>query len=198
MDKIVNDALADGLPLDEAEKKLDSDKGFSEAMKVANKLPLMQLDGAFAYSDAFADNSFNNRRFNRWALWGSFAINADFKNEKQDNHSLSFIFLTKTMRDNVLKDTSNNIFIETNSFDFGGKLEYSINRLSLSIEYIKRNYNDIKSINSERTVGLIQYKISDNLYATGTYGKNFGDFKNVFSLIGLNWGFGNSKLSTSK
>ncbi|MCA2856522.1 MAG: hypothetical protein IM449_16930 [Microcystis sp. M065S1] len=197
-DRIINDALHNGNSLNEAEKKLDSDKSYNEAIKIAEKLPLLQFDAAFAYSDAFSDNSFNNRRFNRWALWGSFAINADFKSEKQDNHSLSFIFLAKALRDNVLKDTSNKIFTEANSFDFGGKLEYSINRLTLSIEYINRNYNDMKSINSERTVALIQYKISDNLYATGTYGKNFGNFNNVFSLLGLNWGFGNSKLSTSK
>lgn len=193
------------LTLEQIEKMLDDDKIYKEALNVANKLPLLQLDGAFAYSNAFADNSFSNRRFNRWALWGSFAINADFKKERQegqnakktqDIHSLSFIFLIKTLRDNALTDTSHFVFSETNALDYGGKIEYNINRLSLSIEYIKRNYDNNDHLNSERTVGVIQYKISDNLYATGTYGKNFGNFKNVFSLLGLNWGLGNTKLKT--
>ena len=208
--KVINKALLEAskriddlqnepnLSLEELEKKLDADNIYKEAIKIANKLPLLQLDGAFAYSDAFTDNLFNNKRFNRSAIWTSLAINADFKNKNQDNHSLSFIFLAKHLRDNILKDTSDFIFLKTNAYDFGGKIEYNINRLCISVEYVKRNYNTDKNLNSDRTVGIIQYKISDNLYATGAYGKNFGDFNNVFSLIGLNWGFGSSKLSTSE
>lgn len=184
------------IPIDELEKNIDADTTYMKALKVANKLPLLQLDAAFAYSDAFLGNSFSKRRFNRMAGWVSLAINADLKKENQDNHSLSLILLVKTTRDNVLKDTIKYIFNEDHSLDFGGKIEYSINRFNLALEYINRSYDSNKNFNSERTVGLIQYKINDNLYATGTYGKNFGNINNVFSLIGLNWGFGTSKLST--
>ena len=79
----------------------------------------------------------------------------------------------------------NNEYISQNFYDFGGKLELEFKKLSVAYEYIYR-INDIS--NTFRSNGIVKYKISDQLYLTGAFGKNFGDNNNLISLLGLNWG----------
>jgi hypothetical protein len=182
---------------EELEKKLNNDKVKISNMKILEELPLIQIDAAFAYSEVIPDNEYNNKRFNRSGFWLNASLNTfsggENKNGLSDN--LSFLGSVRFITDNVLAENSTDVFKRNNAFDYGGKIEYSIKAFSISIEYLKREYSDNSNLNSERTVGVLQYKISDGVYFTGSYGKNFGEVKNLFTLFGINYGFGNSKLS---
>jgi hypothetical protein len=180
---------------EQLEKNLDADKVYQDNIKMLQAAPVFQLDAAYAYSEAFLNNQYSDNRFNRSGLWLSATLSAASLNKaKTDN--LSFIFLGRAIWDNALTDTAKNVFTRKNAYDFGGKIDYTIGRLSISFEHLSRVYSKTSSLNSNRTVGIIQYKINDNLYATGTYGENFG-VNNLITLLGLNWGFGDSKLNVS-
>ncbi|MCI9843311.1 hypothetical protein [Flavobacterium pectinovorum] len=179
------------------EENIKKDTLIQNYLKELDDLPLLQVDVAFAYSEAFPDNTTKDKRFNRSGLWMTAALNAFSVDKAELNDNLAFILCTRFINDNVLKEGSLDVFKKENAFDLGFKLEYSIKDLSISYEYIKRDYSDKSNLNSERKVGAIQYKISDGLYVTGAYGTNFGIDKNLFTLFGINYGFGKSSLKTN-
>lgn len=178
----------------EIEQNIDNDKEIQECYKKMEEFPIFQLDGAFAYSDALPNNQSNNRRFNRSGFWLNAAINLSGLDEPNLNDKLTLMVSTRFISDNILEPASINTFKRENAFDFGYKLEYSLKQLSISIEHLNRTYSSNSSYNTERTVAVLQYKINDDLYFTGTYGKNFGEVNNQFTLFGLNYGFGKSSL----
>jgi hypothetical protein len=182
----------------ELEKALDDDKDIQSYYKTFAELPVFQLDGAFAYSEALSNNQSDNRRFNRSGVWlnGAYNINNLKVDDNLLNGSFSIIGSVRYISDNVLEINTTDIFNRTNAFDYGGRIQYTIKDFSISYEYLKRKYSDNSSLNSDRSVGLMEYKINDNLYFTGTYGKNFGEVNRVFTLFGINYGFGESKLKT--
>lgn len=179
---------------DTIESILNNDKIYQQAIQSLSVTPLFQLDGAFAFSEAFANNKYKNHRFNRSGFWLNAALSAASLS-KAKNDNLSFIFLTRILWDNVLTDTAVNKFTRKNAYDFGGRVDYSIGRFSVSVEHLNRIYTSSGASNSKRTVGTIQYKVNDNLYITGTYGENFGTGNNLITLLGINWGLGSSPLS---
>jgi hypothetical protein len=188
---------------DELEKLIDKDQEFLDNINLLRSLPLLQWEVAYAYSHAFKENEFSQDRFNRSGFWTTIAINAPLgKKEttaagttKNNNHFISFIGHLKLSKDNVLTDTLAQVFNKKSFTDFGGKIEYNLKRFTVSAEYVSRKYKDVSEVDSDRTAGCFQYKINDNLYVAATFGRNFGDFRNVFTVLGLNWGFGKSSLT---
>ncbi|WP_163398281.1 hypothetical protein [Flavobacterium fluviatile] len=178
------------------EESIKKDTLIQNYLKELDDLPLLQVDLAFAYSEAFPDNTTKNKRFNRSGLWMNAALNAFSIDKAELNDNLAFILCTRFISDNVLEEGFSDVFKRENAFDLGFKLEYSIKDLSISFEYIKRDYSDRSNLNSERKVGTVQYKISDGLYVTVAYGTNFGIDKNLFTLFGINYGFGKSSLNS--
>ncbi|NHM08033.1 DUF3450 domain-containing protein [Flavobacterium sp. CYK-4] len=181
-------------------KAMNEDKEIQRYRGQIESLPTVQIDAAYAYSIAIPDNDYEQQRFNRSGFWLTAAVNYNTfidnqeKNENANNHRLSLIGVVRAIEDNILKDTTTSRFERESCYDYGYKLEYSFKKLSLGIEYLLREYKNNSAENSKRTVGLLQYKISDGVYLTGSYGKNFGTVNNLFSLFGINYGFGNSKL----
>lgn len=174
---------------------IDKDPDVKAFYKLTEEKPAFQLDAAFAYSEAYPDNSYANRRFNRSGVWFTGTLN--FKGlDESTNDRFSLLFSGRLLQDNVLTDAVAGSFERKSAFDFGFKLEYALQKLTLGVEHISRSYSDAESIDSKRTVGILQYKISDDLYFTGTYGQNFGPDKPLFTLFGVNFGFGKEKLST--
>ena len=83
---------------------------------------------------------------------------------------------------------------ERTNFDFGGRLEFEFGAIAVSFESVYRRVSSHPELNTSRNVGIVQYKLSGNLFLTGTFGKNFGDTDNLVSFLGLNWGFGKTAL----
>jgi len=189
------DAIIDASP-EVLEKKLETDKETQKNLMMLNELPLFQIDGAFAYSEAIPGNTYENKRFNRSGFWLNASINTFSLDKERLQDNLSIMGSIKFIRDNTLVDNSVDEFKSSKATDYGFKIEYTIKQFSISIESLKRKYSNKSDLNSDRTVGVLQYKISDNLYFTGTYGKNFGIENNLISLFGINYGFGKSSLKT--
>ncbi|WP_264564952.1 hypothetical protein [Flavobacterium sp. N3904] len=176
------------------EANIKKDTLIQNYLKELDDLPLFQVDAAFAYSEAFSGNQTENKRFNRSGLWMNATLNAFSINKEELNDNLTLMLYSRFISDNVLVPNTTNTFERQNAFDIGFKMEYSIKGLSISFEYLKRDYSNDSSLNSERRVGTLQYKISDALYLTGSYGTNFGNTNNLFTLFGINYGFGKAAL----
>lgn len=154
--------------------------------------PLFQVDIAFASADMFADNKYDNRKFFKNAFW----INAGLNLPVSNNGYLYIIGYARAGKENLLTDTAKRVFVRDAHFDLGVKLEYEQNKFSVGFEHIQRIYDNRTQYNGRRTVLIVQYKIDNNLNLYGTYGKNFPEFNNLFTLFGINWAFGNGLLKT--
>ena len=84
--------------------------------------------------------------------------------------------------------------------DVGGRLVWRLNtRFSTSFELLRRKAPDTVGVNEEsvqdsnRTAGLLEYRIQDDLVLFGTFGQDFEKAtgaKPLVTLLGLNFGFG--------
>jgi hypothetical protein len=152
--------------------------------------PLFQLDFAYAAANMFADNKYENRKFYKKAAW----LNASFSVPVNKGDYLHAILYGRLGDENILIDTVKNIFNRNSMLDYGIKVEYEKDKFSLAFEYIKRKYKDLGKLDGERAVGILQYKIDNNLMLFGTYGKNFPNLNNLFTSFGINWSFGSKSL----
>ncbi|PSK91153.1 hypothetical protein [Taibaiella chishuiensis] len=162
--------------------------------------PLFSVDIALATSMGFANNNFNDNHLYRTGGW----ITACFSKplDKNSEQSLSALYKAKHYLNlyglfRVLSEentTDFKSFTTQTNIDFGGRLEFELNSVAISFETVYRAVANDKSSSTVRNVAIVQYKLSDNLFLTGTFGKNFGDQNNLVSFLGLNWGFGKTAL----
>ena len=178
------------------ETNIKKDTLIQNYLKELDDLPLFQVDAAFAYSEAFPENKTDNKHFNRSGVWINATLNAFSFDHEELNDNLTLMMCSRFISDNISNTNMANEFERQNAFDFGFKIEYSIKELSLSFEYLKRDYSNNSNLNSERRVGTLQYKMSENLFLTGSYGTNFGSDNTLFTLFGINYGLGKSGLKS--
>ncbi len=162
--------------------------------------PLFSVDVALATSMGFANNNFNDNHLYRTGGW----ITACFSKplDKNSENSLSALYKTKNYLNlyglfRVLSEentTDFKSFTTQTNIDFGGRLEFELSNVAISFESVYRAVVNNKSASTVRNVAIVQYKLSDNLFLTGTFGKNFGDQNNLVSFLGLAWGFGKTAL----
>lgn len=84
---------------------------------------------------------------------------------------------------------------QTRLMDFGGRALYPVDKWGLSIEYINRQVVNGNFKSYDRLAGVVEYKISDTLFLTATYGKNFDENNNIIALLGINFGFSTQDLT---
>ena len=188
----------DGTPLspDAIEEALNGDAEYKSLSKsLAEELtakPVFQLDVAYAYSEAFKNNTYSDHRFNRGGFWANAVLSTPLSKKVKDY--LGAILFYRNLKDNVMF-IPNSLFNKKSASDIGLRAEYTNGNLAVSFEYLKRKYSGGSELDSERSVGILQYKVTDGLYIFGTFGKNFGKINNVFTVFGLNWGFGGTPLA---
>ncbi|MCI3937871.1 hypothetical protein MQX03_11720 [Chryseobacterium aahli] len=155
--------------------------------------PLLSVDFAGGYSTFFSDNKFSNNQFGKLGFWMTLNTGFDFTDIEKPNveKKLNFYGIARYLEDGTTLDT-NQQFLRTKNFDFGGKAEFIYNRFSISYEYIYR-VNDLE--NTFRSSGLLAYKVSDKVYINAAFGKNYGDKDNLISFLGLNWGLDSERKS---
>jgi len=91
----------------------------------------------------------------------------------------------RLLRDESQIDPATLDYLKNEYVDIGGKVEFQFKKISISGEYINRNGDD----KDHRLVGILQYKVMDNLFLSGGYGKNFEtDSGDLLTLFGLKWG----------
>lgn len=113
----------------------------------------------------------------------------DLSNDKDPQYDILAIY--RSINDQELKQTQN---------DYGGKLLFHFGKINIGGEYLWRNYQNSSTANAtERYDLIIEYKLDEDFYLTGSIGKDFDsnpltltNNPNMIAIFGINWGFGNS------
>ncbi|MBE5321086.1 hypothetical protein IM793_18110 [Pedobacter sp. MR2016-19] len=171
----IEDALAD----------LDTTK-----IKVLQKMyagllenPIFTIDVAGAIGGGSNTNSFHDAKINRWAAWLSF-------NWRPKGDNFYITALTRYMNNEKFEDYT----AKADLLDIGTRLNYDILNICVSLEYLQR-FNLSKNNDSDNRIAIIgSYKLSDNIYFTTTFGKNFSETNNIIALAGINFGISKSKI----
>lgn len=179
-------------------KEMDTLSEVKAFYKTLEEAPLFQLDAAFAYSEAYPDNSYGSRQFNRSGAWLTGTLNFKGIDQFSNRDRFSVLFTSRYLQDNVLEDATLLTFNREKVLDWGMKLEYAFEKLIIGVEHLQRSYTDAVIGNSKRTVGNLQYEIAKDLYFTGSYGQNFGEGKPLFALFGINFGIGKASFKTEE
>lgn len=160
--------------IEESKTKMPED--FSDMLKN----PIITLDAAAAYSDLFPTNEVSKHQSDRFGAWSTLTF--------RYGSMIKAYGFVRYIRDNsVYNNALGNYSSNFEFFDSGGKLQLDYKQFSIGYEYINRNGDG----NDFRSVGMVQYKINDNIYITGGFGKNFEreDGKDLLALFGIRWGF---------
>lgn len=156
--------------------------------------PVFAVDFAIAYNTFFTNNDFSTNQFGRFGTW--LTVNYSQILNKDNTNYLNIYGIGRYLEDGTMKNTNGKFVIE-NFFDFGAKIELEFKSLSFGYEYIYRSNNTIETY---RSAGQLKYRLSDKLFLTGAFGKNFGTTNNLVSILGINWGIttGNEKANIQK
>lgn len=166
---------------------IDSVENSDSLITMVEKLkekPIFAIDGAVAYNAYFSDNNFSSNQSGRFGAW--LTLNYSYRFSKNSTNYLNIYGVGRYISDNTNVD-EDMVGDRTDYFDFGGKFELEFDKLTIAYEFIHR-IND--SGDSYRSAGLLKYKINDNIYLTGAFGRNFGETENLITLLGINWGIG--------
>ncbi|RPD38708.1 hypothetical protein [Chitinophaga barathri] len=176
----------------EAGDKIDSLRQTIED-HIAQK-PAFQWDLAGAYATyGIADTAWKTGRVGIWSTLSlNLLLNAHGESTKQNYLTISAY--TRYMYDNYT--TEKGFITNSNSFDVGGRLSFEFDPLSIGFEAVHRNYVVEGDLQSQRVIGFLNYRVGKDLYLNGAFGSDFGmDKSRILALFGLNWGFGNEKLT---
>lgn len=162
--------------------KNDISAAHSKLSEAIIQKPVFAIDFAIAYNTIFTNNDFSTQQFGRFGTW--LTLNYSQKLNKDNSNYLNFYAIARYLQDGTSKDNIGEFVIQ-DFYDFGGKIEFELNKFSLGYEYIYRSNN---SIETNRSTGQLKYRIADNVLLTGAFGQNFGDNNNLVSMLGINWG----------
>lgn len=149
--------------------------------------PKFALDFAYAGNWSFAEGAFSNHDFNRSGAW----LTLNWSNKVNEGNYITLYGVARWLYDRKILNSE---IVSTNSMDWGARLEFQLNNLSLSYEWLQRRNNDLAT-KTVRSSGYLRYKISDDLYLTSALGRNFGDTNNLISQFGILYGGGKQSVT---
>lgn len=145
--------------------------------------PLFNIDIAAAIGASATNNSYSNLSLNRWAIWTSF-------NFRPKGYDFYFTAVTRYINSDNFEGAEKSADI----VDLGSRFNYDISKFTVSLEYIQR-FNTTFNRNDDFRIATIgSYKLSDNVFITATFGKNFNEVNNIIALAGVNFGFSKKKV----
>jgi hypothetical protein len=160
----------------------------NEISQILKRRAVLALDWACAYDRCFANSTFSSSAFGRFGTWLTLNVSKGLGKSAEPTAYLNVYALTKYLRDALpARDGSRTT---KDSFDAGGKLEFESQALSIGYEYVYRRGDPTTTF---RTNGTVKYQLSDQLFLTAAFGKNFGDTGNLISLLGINWGLSSGR-----
>lgn len=145
--------------------------------------PLFNVDLAAALGASSETNSYSELELNRWAIWTTF----NFRPKGDDFY---FTILTRYINNEKFEEAR----IKADLVDLGTRLNYDISKFTISVEYIHRLNLTSDIFDDYRLAAIGSYKLSDNVFITSTFGKNFTEINNIIALAGLNFGFSQKKV----
>lgn len=162
-----------------------------EINDLINEKPIFSWDVAAAYATyGIGDSSWQTGRKGAWTTLATYIPLS--KGDAATKSYLAVNIAGRYLYDSYYKNELG-IVEKANSVDFGGRAGLEFDRISFGCESLYRYYNG-KSGSANRTVGYINYRISDNLYINGAFGKSFESTNKLVALFGINWGFGSESV----
>ncbi len=159
---------------------------------IINRKPLFSWDIATAYAlYGIGDSVWQSGRYSAWTTMSTY-IPLVFDEENSYKNYFNLNISVRYTLDNYYKNEKSEI-VKNNSLDIGGKAALEFNALSIGIESLYR-YNNNVANSQNRTVGIINYKVGDNLYVQGAFGKNFNVPDKLVVFFGIKWGFGSETI----
>ena len=145
--------------------------------------PIVNIDFAAAIGGGSATNSFDDIALSRWAAWLSL-------NWRPQANNFYLTTLVRYINNEKYEDQ----LLEADLMDVGTRLNYDISNFSLSLEYLQRLNFTTDDFDGYRLAVIGSYKLSDAIYLTTTFGKNFSEVNNIIALAGVNFGFSKNKI----
>ncbi len=148
--------------------------------------PILSIDIASALAGGTDTRVTEDITLSRWAAWANLNWRPNADN----------FYLT------ILSKYTRNVEFEgydpdTDLADLGTRFNYDFVPFTVSLEYIQR-LNLTEDIYDDYRLAIVgNYKISDSLYLTTTFGKNFTDVDNIIALAGINFGLSKRKITAS-
>jgi hypothetical protein len=158
----------------------------SQIADILKRHALFSLDGAVAWSGFFLDNQYANDHFGRFGSWLTVHVSKVLDPKQEHQNYLNIYAIGRYLADATQRNEAGD-FTTHNFIDAGGKLELEFRKLAIGYEYLYRTNPD-NSTHTYRSNGLLKYRVSDQLFLTAAFGRNFGTENNLISLLGLNWG----------
>jgi hypothetical protein len=155
----------------------------NELAEILKRRALFAVDGALGYNHFFPDNNYSSGHFGRFGAWLTMNYSQILDKKSSDKNYLNIYAIGRYLSDGTKMEDDK--YVVQNFYDFGGKIELEFRKISVAYEYIHR-IND--NTNTFRSNGILKYKLTDQLFLTGAFGKNFGNNNNLISILGLNWG----------
>jgi hypothetical protein len=144
--------------------------------------PEFNIDVAAAFGSASVTNSFDDLEFSRWAAWLSLNI-------RPKGDYFYFTVLARYLNNENFKEYNTTADL----IDIGTRLNYDIYKFCISLEYLQRMNITSSNYDDYRIAVIGSYKLTENLFITSTFGKNFTDVSNIIALAGINFGFSKGK-----
>lgn len=161
---------------------IDTAKLASLSKEYSNFLkPAFTIDLAAAYGGSSISNSIQDLAADKWAVW----ISATFRPRGGDFYITGLGRYSKALLTDIASDDQ--------ILDLGARINYEWSNFSISGEFLSRSNAQVKTESFYRYALIGAYKISENLYVTGSMGKNFEEINNLFMVGGVNFGFSESK-----
>ena len=160
----------------------DFKRVYDELNQAINIKPLLTVDLALAYSTLLNNNNSDfSDTLGRYGAWLSTDLALGFANN--GNNYIHIYTVARYLKDGLNIDANNQLF-NTQIYDFGGKLEIEIDKLSVGYEYLTREGDT----DEYRSIGTARYRVSNSITLTGGFGKNFRSGDDTISLLGVKWG----------
>lgn len=168
--------------LPENKEKIDS---LREAYVKYTQAPIISIDLAVALGGSSTINSYDSLDLNRWAMWLTF----NWRPKGDD-------FYTTLVARYINSVDYNQKSSEADLVDLGARLNYDISKVTVSLEYIQRMNFTSERFDDYRLAVIGSYQLTDSIFITSTFGKNFSDVNNIIALAGVNFGYSRKKVKS--
>lgn len=182
--ELINFSVAYGSGDTAGQQKILADiKKKSDSLTESLNKPLWAVDLAAAVGGSSETNSYKDMVY-RWSAWltGSYQV----------GKLISVNVQTRYISNEEMDEPGE----EAELFDGGARLNFDLNeKVSIAAEYLQRFGLSDSDYSENRFSALFNFRLIDNMYATATFGKNFGDTDNIIVMGGLAFGLSKEKIA---
>jgi hypothetical protein len=164
-------------------------KPYGQSIRDASRQGRWIIEAAAAVTAAFPENKTDQRTTQKTGFWltPSYRMNRSTFDPKTgkltETPTVDVIGVIRTINDRTATG-------DKNPLDIGGRLLWDSGTMALSAEHVQRTRATKKS---HRTSAMIEFKLNNDIYLSGTLGRNFDDANpngNLLAIFGINFNVG--------